>query len=186
MFRVLGLGVAVAATALSMSAVYAQTPVKFSLDWKFEGPSAPFLVALEKGYFKDEGLDVTIDTGNGSVEPIPRRDRRLPDGLRRPQLGDQVPRRTRPRPQAVLMVYDKPVFSIVGRKSSASPTIRSRLEGKTLGAPPPDGAFAQWPIQVGSTASTTAPSPSRTSASRCASRCWRRATSTRCSASRSR
>ena len=46
--------------------------VKFSLDWKFEGPSAAYLLALDKGYFADEGLDVTIDTGQGSLEAIPR------------------------------------------------------------------------------------------------------------------
>ena len=50
----------------------AQTPVKFSLDFKFEGPAAPFVVALDKGYFKAEGLDVTIDTAAGSLEPINR------------------------------------------------------------------------------------------------------------------
>src|SRR5262245_34498135 len=49
-----------------------QTPVKFTRDWRFEGPAAPFTVALDNGYFKAEGLDVTIDTGNGSRESIPR------------------------------------------------------------------------------------------------------------------
>ena len=38
----------------------AQTAIKFSLDWKFEGPAAPFTVAIDKGYFKAEGLDVTM------------------------------------------------------------------------------------------------------------------------------
>ena len=47
-------------------------PVKFSLDWKYEGTQAPFLLALDRGYFKAEGLDVTIDTAGGSVEPINR------------------------------------------------------------------------------------------------------------------
>src|SRR5688572_20501042 len=37
----------------------AQQAVKFSLDFKFEGPSAPFVVGLDRGYYKAEGLDVT-------------------------------------------------------------------------------------------------------------------------------
>src|SRR5258705_12132790 len=47
----------------------------------------------------------------------------------------------------VFMVYNKPAFSIVGRKSRGV-TKPKDLEGKVLGAPPPDGAFAQWKIFV--------------------------------------
>ena len=58
------------------SAGFAQTkpltPIKFSLDWKFEGPAAGFLFAAERGYFKAEGLDVTIDTGSGSTGAVTR------------------------------------------------------------------------------------------------------------------
>src|SRR5215813_8253192 len=54
------------------AAAAAETRIKFTLDWKFEGPAAPFVVAIDKGYYKDEGLDVTIDTGAGSLEPINR------------------------------------------------------------------------------------------------------------------
>ena len=50
----------------------AQTAVKFALDWKFEGPSAPYFVAIDKGYYKAEGLDVTVDSGPGSVAGIAR------------------------------------------------------------------------------------------------------------------
>lgn len=44
-----------------------------------------------------------------------------------------------------MMVYDKPPFAIVGRKSLGVEMPKD-LEGKVLGAPPPDGAWAQFPI----------------------------------------
>ena len=53
-------------------AIAAETIMKFSLDFKFEGPSAPFLLPLDKGYYKAEGLNVTIDSASGSLEPITR------------------------------------------------------------------------------------------------------------------
>lgn len=61
------LGAAAVAVGLS-GAASAQDllPVKFSLDWAFQGPQAPFLLALERGYFEEEGLDVTMDRGYGS------------------------------------------------------------------------------------------------------------------------
>ncbi len=50
----------------------AATDIKFTLDWKFEGPAAGFFLAMDRGYFEAAGLNVTIDSGNGSVEAIPR------------------------------------------------------------------------------------------------------------------
>src|SRR5688500_14318419 len=37
------------------------TDVKFTLDWTFQGPQSPFVLAAERGYFAAEGLNVTID-----------------------------------------------------------------------------------------------------------------------------
>jgi NitT/TauT family transport system substrate-binding protein len=144
----IGLALA-AASALSATAALAQTPVKFSLDFKFEGPAAPFVVAIDKGYFKAEGLDVTIDTAGGSLEPI----NRVASGTYDMGFGDINSlikfRDANPGTpiKAVFMVYNKPPFSIVGRKSRGV-TAPKDLEGKKLGAPPPDGAYAQWPIFV--------------------------------------
>ena len=138
-----------AASALIVAPATAQTAVKFTLDWKFEGPAAPFVVAIDKGYFKAEGLDVTIDTAGGSLEPL----NRIASGTYDMGFGDinslikfrdanpGVPTK------AVFMVYNKPAFAIVGRKSRGV-TAPKDLEGKKLGAPPPDGAYAQWPIFV--------------------------------------
>ncbi|MCQ1573121.1 ABC transporter substrate-binding protein [Neorhizobium galegae] len=124
----------------------AQTAVKFTLDWKFEGPAAGFLLAQDKGYFKAEGLDVTIDTGNGSVEAIPR----VATGAYQMGFGDInslikfLDEDPNQKIRAAMMVYERPTFAVVGRKSLGITTDPKSLEGKKLGAPPPDGAFAQW------------------------------------------
>ena len=143
------------ALAVLAGAAAAQTPIKFALDWRWEGPAAPFYVALDKGYFKAEGLDVTIDTGSGSVEGI----NRVASGayqmsLRRHQFAGPVPRQAREPPvKAVMMVYDAPAFSIITLKKNGIAKPKD-LEGKVLGAPAPDGAYAQWPIFVRRTRST--------------------------------
>lgn len=143
------IGLVLAASLLATGAASAQTAIKFSLDWKFEGPAAPFTVAIDKGYFKAEGLDVTIDTAGGSVEPI----NRVASGTYDMGIGD-INSLIKFRDQnpsapikAVFMYYNKPAFSIIGRKSRGVSSPKD-LEGKKLGAPPPDGAYAQWPIFV--------------------------------------
>jgi len=124
----------------------AQTSVKLTLDWRFEGPAAGFLLAQDNGYFAQEGLDVTIDTGNGSVEAIPR----VATGAYQFGFGDinslvKFLDEDPSQPvKAIMMIYDKPTFSVVGRRSLGVTDDPKSLEGKKLGAPPPDGAFAQW------------------------------------------
>jgi NitT/TauT family transport system substrate-binding protein len=145
----LALGMAAIALASAAMPAKAETPIKFSLDWKFEGTQAPFLVGLDKGYFKAEGLDVTVDTSGGSVEPINRiasgtYDMAFADINSMIKFRDQNPQNPL---KAVYMVYSNPPFAIVGRKSRGISDPKS-LEGKKLGAPAPDGAYAQWPIFV--------------------------------------
>jgi len=125
----------------------AQTSVKFTLDWKFEGPAAPFLVAVDRGYFIAEKLEVAIEPGNGSLEPI----NRVASGAYDIGFGDintliKFRDRNRGAPlKAVFMVYNKPPGAIVARKSRGI-TMPKDLEGKKIGAPARDAAFAQWPI----------------------------------------
>ena len=137
------------AAALASAPAAADTNIKFTLDFKFEGPSAPFLVGLDKGYYRAEGLNVTIDSAAGSLEPI----NRVASGTYDMGFGDVNSlikfRDANPNTpiKAVFMVYNRPPFSIVGRKRRGI-TKPKDLEGKKLGAPAPDGAYAQWPIFV--------------------------------------
>ena len=141
-----------AGAALTFSApTLADTlPVKFALDWKFEGPAAGFFLAVDNGYFAEEGLDVTIDSGNGSVSTIPQvatgtYDMGFGDINSLAKILDGDPSA---KVKAVMMIYDTPTFAIVGRKSLGITEDPKSIEGKKLGAPPPDGAFAQWPAFI--------------------------------------
>jgi NitT/TauT family transport system substrate-binding protein len=135
------------ALALASGPAGADTIVRFALDWGFEGPAAPFLVAVDKGYFTAEGLDVNIERGNGSVEPITRVasggfDLGFGDMTTLAKFRDQTPGTPL---KAVFMVYNKPPFAIISRKSRGI-HVPKDLEGKKLGAPQGDATFAQWPI----------------------------------------
>jgi NitT/TauT family transport system substrate-binding protein len=41
-------------------------PVTMTLDWVFQGPNVGFMLAQEKGFYRDAGLDVAITSGRGS------------------------------------------------------------------------------------------------------------------------
>jgi NitT/TauT family transport system substrate-binding protein len=67
--------IAAAAGTTLLGAPYiarSQTPVKFkfNLGWRVEASGAGYLLALQRGYYRDAGLDVQIDTGNGSAGAI--------------------------------------------------------------------------------------------------------------------
>ena len=137
--------VVVAMAAVFARPVSAQTNLKFALDWKFEGPAAPYFVAIDKGYYKAEGLNVTIDSGPGSVAGIARvAAGTYPIGFfdinSLVKFLDQNPDK---KVQAVLMMYDKPPFAIATTAKTGIMKPKD-LEGRILGAPAADGAFAQW------------------------------------------
>ena len=138
---------AIGALLCTCTATSAATDVPFALDWKFEGPSAPFFAAIDEGFFEEAGLDVEITAGSGSLDAIPK----VATGAFPLGFADinSLVRFLDQNPDApviaIMMVYDKPPFAIVGRRSLGVEAPKD-LEGRTLGAPPPDGAWAQFPI----------------------------------------
>ena len=129
------------------TAVHAETDLPFALDWKFEGPAAPYFAAIDNGYFGALDLNVTVEAGSGSLDAIPK----VATGAFPVGMADinSLIRFLDQNPGApviaAMMIYDKPPFAIIGRKSLGIEG-PSSLEGKVLGAPPPDGAWAQFPI----------------------------------------
>ncbi len=124
----------------------ADTAIKFSLDFKFEGPSAPFLLPLDKGYYQAEGLAVTVEEATGSAETIER----VASGgydMGFADINALIAFRdgNANAPKAVFVVYNRPAYAIIGRKSRGIAKPKD-LEGKTLGAPALDRAAMQWPI----------------------------------------
>src|SRR5438552_556417 len=59
---------AIAMPDASSGIARAQTPEKITVrfTWKLKGEYAPLFVALEKGYYSAEGLDVQLSEGNGA------------------------------------------------------------------------------------------------------------------------
>jgi NitT/TauT family transport system substrate-binding protein len=126
----------------------AQDPIKlkFTLDWRFEGPSAPFLLAKSKGYFTAEGLDVSIDVGSGSAGAVTRvatgaYDMAFADFNALAEYDAQNPNS---KIQGVYMLYNYTPAAVVTLKKSgiAKP---ADLVGKTLAAPVFDAGRKAFP-----------------------------------------
>lgn len=110
------------------------TDIRFTLGWKTQGSDAPFLMALSRGYFAEEGLNVTIDQGEGSAATVTR----IMGGAYDAGFGDinAIIQNAAARPgEAPVMVYqlwNRPPFAIVTPKTSGIET-PADFEGKRLG-----------------------------------------------------
>lgn len=141
----------IGATALmGWTAAHAQeTPIKFQLDWRFEGPASLFLVPAAKGYFKNEKLNVTIDAGNGSGGTVTRvasgsYDMGFADLAALMEFQANNPAAPN-KPVAVMMVYNNTPAAVLTLKKSGIKT-PADLNGKKLGAPVFDAGRKAWPI----------------------------------------
>lgn len=149
------LAVLAAALVFPVQPVSAQTEtrLRFSLDRPIDGTAAPFFLALDRGYFKAEGLDVTIEPAPNPQDAITRL--AIAAGATEPthdmSLGD-INALIRYRDQnpatgikAVFAVHDKPAYAIVGRRSRGVQAPKD-VEGKRVGAPMVDSAAQLWPL----------------------------------------
>jgi NitT/TauT family transport system substrate-binding protein len=134
------------ATPLLARGQGALTPIKFSLDWAFQGPQAPFLLAADRGFFRDEGIDITMDRGFGSGDvPV-----KVASGAYQFGVGDLAApmrlRLTQPGTDLIspfVLAQGSPLAAMTLRRTG----IRTPkdLEGKRVAAPETDGGRLFFP-----------------------------------------
>ena len=124
----------------------AQKQVMLVTDFGFNGRHSYFYVALDKGYYRDAGLDVKIERGNGSADAIKQvaagqADVGFADAatLVLARGNEQVP------VKLVAVVYQRPAQAIFGLASSGMAKPQD-LAGRSVAAPAGSAVKAMFPL----------------------------------------
>ena len=136
----LGLAAATSPPALGL----AGERVTFRMNWYWRGIQAPFVLALERGYFEQAGLDVELLEGRGSATTVQLVGTKadtfgFADGFTvMLNLARGVPVR------AVATPINGSSFAVVLLKDAPVRALRD-LEGRRLGITAGDGNTQIWP-----------------------------------------
>ena len=139
-------GCALVTAASAVAPAMAQTKLKMVLNWKYQGPQGMLFLAEDLGYLKAEGIELTMDQGNGSGAAVPL----VANGAYDIGFGDinalieLVAKKPEDAPIAVSVLYNMPPFTI-GLKADSPIKTPKDLEGKTLGGAANDGALKLFP-----------------------------------------
>src|ERR1044071_1536343 len=141
-----GVGALAALCLVTVLLAAAQTPEKvvFALNWFAVGDHAAYWVALDKGYYKAKGLDVTLENSKGSGDSIAKVDTGRADAGLADAAVVIASNARGTTVKTVGMVFDKNPNNVFSLKSK--PLVKPQdLEGATLGAPPGDSQRQMFP-----------------------------------------
>jgi NitT/TauT family transport system substrate-binding protein len=142
----LAAAVGISAPVILATPASAQTKLKMVLNWKYQGPQGWFFLADDRGYFKAEGLEVTMDQGNGSGAAVPL----VANGTYDIGFGDinalieLAAKKPEEAPVAVYVMYNRPPFTVAVKADSPIQSPKDFV-GKTLGGAANDGALKLFP-----------------------------------------
>lgn len=132
-------------SGLAVSPTSAQAEkIIFGLDWAFVGQHAPFFTALDKGFFKEEGLEVEIVRGFGSADAV----QKVATNAVTIGYGDTsslaVARTQGVKVKLVGMILSRTPAAVIYRMDKAL-TKPAELEGKKIGAAAGDAVRRVFP-----------------------------------------
>ena len=123
-------------------------PLKFQLDWRFEGPAAFFVHPGVKGYYKEQGLDVDVQaaSGAGAIQRVASgtHDLGFADLAALMEFHANNPQAPI-KPVAVMVIYNTTPAAVIALKKSGI-TKPTDLTGKKMGAPIFDAGRRSFPI----------------------------------------
>ncbi len=147
-FALLGLA---GLAALAAAPAQAQTPITFSLDFRALGRHAAWYLALDRGYYKRAGLDVTIIASQGTAQAIQSLESNLAQFAFSDVAGLVAARANAGATATMLaVIYQKAPYAIFSLKSGANVTRPEQLEGLEIGSGA--GSFTQKVIAAFMTA----------------------------------
>jgi NitT/TauT family transport system substrate-binding protein len=135
------------AVLLSVPAAAAQTAVTFSLDFRALGRHAAWYVALDKGYYKAAGLDVTIVPSQGTAQAIQNLEANAAQFAFSDVAGLVAARaNSGSTAKMIAVIYQKAPYAIFTLKSGANVTQPAQLEGLEVASGA--GSFTQKVIEA--------------------------------------
>lgn len=143
---VAGASAGLASLTLGSTGARAQTAVKMMMDWAWQGPQSPFLLAASRGYFAEAGVAIELDRGFGSL----RTPTEIAQGTYQMGFADLptaiqfMMRNPDADVVCVGVVFDQSPLCVV--TDATGPIMEPKdLEGKRIAAPETDGGRQMFP-----------------------------------------